>query len=149
MTAAPLLLALSFACASVQADEFGDEYQSYQTAFEAGDYASAVDHGLKAYELAAAKYGTDDLQYAAVGLNLAVAMGQDKSKGWQGRWDAALAIAKDSLVSFEKHYGDKAVELIDALSITAEVRKDNKQARDFYRRALAIAQKTRIFSYWR
>ncbi|QSX30023.1 TonB family protein [Shewanella cyperi] len=144
LTVKPLLFVLGIAISvAIQADEFSDEYQSYQSASEAGDYASAVSHGLKAYELAATKYGKEDLQYAAVGLNLAAAMGQDQSQGFRGRWDEAYGIAENSLAIFEKHYGDKAVELIDALSITAEVSKDNKQARDLYRRALSIAQKAK------
>ncbi|QSX40799.1 energy transducer TonB [Shewanella cyperi] len=144
LTVKPLLFALGIAISvAIQADEFSDEYQSYQSASEAGDYASAVSHGLKAYELAATKYGKEDLQYAAVGLNLAAAMGQDQSQGFRGHWDEAHAIAQSSLASFEKHYGNNAIELIDALSITADVSRNNKEARNLYRRALAIAEKAK------
>ncbi len=115
-----------------------ESYRSYLDALERGDAATALGHARAAVEGARSAFGPDDRQTAAMEINLAALLVQDRAAD-----DESRALLEHAVQTLRAARGDTAPELLDAYRDLARIqarKQDFARARKTYLAAVRTTE---------
>ena len=118
----------------VQADDFSSSYQAYQQAVAANDSKQTLVYAQQAYDLGKVSFGENHIDTAKLLMNLANAQRDSGDKV------SASQNYNKVLASYQAHYGDDSIEVLDPMLLAAESTTNDKKAQALFEDAIDVAK---------